>query len=170
MELSDEWSVKLQGTWILGANSAQYSYEKKQTVPKKFGAQDNTKGSKTQSVTLAFFDKLENFTNLAKSKVDKATSEADLIELRQNVANEVEENYFNYQKAMTMVTASLSMIKFREKDLEINRAKQMMNEIPLSQVLTSELQLGEERVNYVQALADYYTSISGLFKAMGLSK
>ena len=71
---------------------------------------------------------------------------------------------------MTQVTASLSKIKFREKDLEINRAKQMMNEIPLSQVLTSELQLGEERVNYVQALADYYTSIAGLFKAMGLSK
>lgn len=170
LELSDEWSVKLQGTWVLGANSVQYSYEKKKTVPQKFGAQDNTKGSKTQTVSLAFFDKLENFTNLAKSKVDKATSEADLIELRQNVANEVEENYFNYQKAMTMVTASLSMIKFREKDLEINRAKQMMNEIPLSQVLQSELYLGQERVNYVQALADYYISISGLFKAMGLSK
>lgn len=170
LSLSDEWSVKLQATWIIGANSAQYSWEKKKNVPTKYGAQDNSKGSKTQSVSLAFFDKLENFTNLAKSKVDKATSEADLVELRQNVTKEVEENYFNYQKAMTMVTASLSMIKFREKDLEINRAKQMMNERPLSQVLQSELQLGEERVNYVQALADYYTSISGLFKAMGLSK
>jgi len=170
LELSDEWSVKLQATWILGANSAQYTWENKKSVPTKFGTQDNTKDSKTQSVSLALFDKLENFSNLAKSKVDKATSEADLIELRGNVANEVEENYFNYQKAMTMVTASLSKIKFREKDLEINRAKQMMNEVPLSQVLTAELQLGEERVNYVQALADYYTSISGLFKAMGLSK
>ncbi|MEW6515782.1 MAG: TolC family protein [candidate division FCPU426 bacterium] len=170
LNLSDEWSVKLQATWIVGANSAQYSWEKKKSVPTKYGAQDNTKGSKTQSVSLAFFDKIENFANVAKSKVDKATSEADLVELRQNVTKEVEENYFNYQKAMTMVTASLSMIKFREKDLEINRAKQMMNEIPLSQVLQSELQLGEERVNYVQALSDYYTSISGLFKAMGLSK
>jgi outer membrane protein TolC len=170
ISLSDEWSMKLQATWIVGANSAQYSWEKKQNVPNKYGQIDTSKGSKTQSVSLALFDKLENFSNLAKSKVDKATSEADLVELRQNVTKEVEENYFNYQKAMTMVTASLSMIKFREKDLEINRAKQMMNEIPLSQVLQSELQLGEERVNYVQALADYYTSISGLFKAMGLSK
>ncbi|MCD4814349.1 TolC family protein [bacterium] len=170
LELSDEWSMKLQLSWILGANSAQYSWENKKSVPTEFGQQDNTKDSKTQSVTMGLFDKLENFSNLAKSRVEKATSEADLIELRGNVANEVEENYFNYQKAMTMVTASLSKIKFREKDLEINRAKQMMNEIPLSQVLTSELQLGEERVNYVQALADYYTSISGLFKAMGLSK
>ncbi|MBN1594297.1 TolC family protein [candidate division FCPU426 bacterium] len=170
LELSDEWSMKLQATWIIGANSAQYSWENKKSVPTKFGQQDNTKDSQTQNMTMSLFDKLENFSNLAKAKVDKATSEADLVELRGNVANEVEENYFNYQKAMTMVTASLSKIKFREKDLEINRAKQMMNEIPLSQVLTSELQLGEERVNYVQALADYYTSISGLFKAMGLSK
>jgi outer membrane protein TolC len=170
LELSDEWSVKLQASWILGANSTQYSWENKKSVPTKFGAQDNTKDSATQSLQISLFDKFENFSNLAKSKVDKATSEADLVELRGNVANEVEENYFNYQKAMTMVTASLSKIKFREKDLEINRAKQMMNEIPLSQVLTSELQLGEERVNYVQALADYYTSIAGLFKAMGLSK
>jgi outer membrane protein TolC len=98
------------------------------------------------------------------------TSEADLMELRAKVAKEVDENYFNYQKAMTSVTASLSKIKFREKDLEINRAKQMMNDEPLSQVLQAELQLGEERVNYVKALADYYESISGLFKAMGLSK
>ncbi|MCK5242956.1 TolC family protein [bacterium] len=170
LELSDEWSVKLQASWILGANSTEYSWENKKSVPTKYGQQDNTTDSKKQSLTVSLFDKFENFSNLAKSKVDKATSEADLIELRGSVANEVEENYFNYQKAMTMVTASLSKIKFREKDLEINSAKQMMDEIPLSQVLTSELQLGEERVNYVQALADYYTSIAGLFKAMGLSK
>ncbi len=170
LNLNDEWSAKLQATWILGANSLQYSLEKKKTVPTEFGTTDNVKDSQTHDVTLSIFDKLENFSNLAKEVVTKTTSEADLVELRGKVAHEVEENYFNYQKAMTMVTASLSKIKFREKDLEVNRAKQMMNEVPLSQVLTIELQLGEERVNYVQALSDYYTSISGLFKAMGLSK
>jgi outer membrane protein len=170
LELGDEWSVKLQATWILGANSLQYVWEDKKSVPTKFGQQDNTTKSNTQQVSLAVFDKLENFSNLAKSRVQKATSEADLVELRGKVASEVQENYFNYQKAMTQVTAALSKIKFREKDLEINRAKQMMSEIELSQVLATEIQLAEERVQYVSALADYYTSISGLFKAMGLSK
>ncbi len=170
LDLNDEWSAKVQATWILGANSLQYSLEKKKTVPTQFGATDNIKDSQTHDVTLSIFDKLENFSNLAKEVVTKTTSEADLVELRGKVAHEVEENYYKYQKAMTMVTASLSKIKFREKDLEVNRAKQMMNEVPLSQVLTIELQLGEDRVNYVQALSDYYTSISGLFKAMGLSK
>jgi outer membrane protein TolC len=168
--LSDAWTAKIQGTWMIGANTAQYSQEKKVTIPKTYGTTDNTKSSLTQDVSLAFFDKLENFSNVAKARVQQATTEADLVELRGKVANEVEENYFNYQKAMTMVTASLSKIKFREKDLEINRAKQMMDDVPLSTVLTSELQLGEERVNYVKALADYYIAISGLFKAMGLAK
>lgn len=170
LKLNDEWSAKVQATWVIGANSVQYYYENKKTVPTEFGEQDNVKDSKTQNLTVSLFDKLENFSNLAKEYVTKSTSEADLVELRGKVAKEVEENYFNYQKAMTMVTASLSEIKFKEKDLEVNRAKQMMEDVQLSQVLTSELQLGEERVNYVQALSDYYTSISGLFKAMGLSK
>jgi len=169
-ELTDEWSLKLEATWMLGANSGKYSYEKKKTAPKTIGQQDNTKSSATHNASLALFDKMENFSNVAKAQVQKATTEADMIEMRGKVANEVEENYFNYQKAMTMVTASLSKIKFREKDLEINRAKQMMDEIPLSQVLTSELELGQERTNYVKALSDYYIAISGLFKAMGLAK
>ncbi len=169
-ELTDEWMIKLEASWMVGANTAKYSQEKKKTMPKTIGATDNTKSSLTHQASVAIFDKLENFSNVAKARVQQATTEADLVELRGKVANEVEENYFNYQKAMTMVTASLSKIKFREKDLEINRAKQMMDEVPLSQVLTSELQLGEERVNYVKALADYYIAISGLFKAMGLAK
>jgi outer membrane protein TolC len=169
-ELTDEWEAKLQAAWMLGANSGQYTYDKKKTMPKTIGATDNTKASLTHTASFAIFDKMENFSNVAKARVQQATTEADLVELRGKVANEVEENYFNYQKAMTMVTASLSKIKFREKDLEVNRAKQMMDEVPLSQVLTSELQLGEERVNYVKALADYYIAISGLFKAMGLAK
>jgi outer membrane protein TolC len=170
MQLGDEWEVKVMATWAVGANSLEYDYDKKKTVPVKFGATDNVKDALTQDLSLALFDKLEKLSDVAKSQVTKMTSEADLMELRAKVAKEVDENYFNYQKAMTSVTASLSKIKFREKDLEINRAKQMMNDEPLSQVLQAELQLGEERVNYVKALADYYESISGLFKAMGLSK
>jgi outer membrane protein TolC len=170
LEMNDEWTVKLEANWALGANNLKYYWEKKKTTPTKIGAVDPTKGSITSNVQLGIFDKMDTWSNIAKAQVQQSTTEADMVELRGKVANEVEENYFNYQKAMTQVTASLSKIKFREKDLEINRAKQMMDEVPLSQVLTIELQLGEERVNYIKALSDYYIAISGLFKAMGLAK
>lgn len=170
VELSDAWSIRLQATWMLGGNSLQYALEKKRNVPKKFGNTDNTKDSQVQDVSLALFDKLENFSNLSKAALDKANAEAEWIELKGKVATEVQENYFNYQKAMTMVTASLSQIKFREKDLEVNQAKQKMNDAPFSQVLGAQIALEDERAKYVQALADYYTAIAGLFKAMGLSK
>ncbi len=170
MELTDEWTLKLQASWALGANSAEYTWEKEETSPTEFGEQNNIKSSTTQKATVEIFNKLENFSKLAEARVEMANSEADFVELKGKAAGEVEENYFDYQKAMTMVTASLSKIKFREKELEINRARQMMDEIPLSQVMNSELQLGESRVNYVEALGDYYTAIAGLFKAMGLSR
>ncbi len=170
MELTDEWALKFQASWTLGANSAEYIWEKEETSPTEFGEQNNIKSSTTQKATLQIFDKLENFSKLAEARVEMASSDADFVELKGKIAGEVEEHYFDYQKAMTMVTASLSKIKFREKELEINRARQMMDEIPLSQVLNSELQLGEARVNYVEALGDYYTAIAGLFKAMGLAR
>ncbi len=170
MELTDEWTLKFEASWAVGANTTEYTWEKEETSPTEFGAQNNIKSSTTQKATLQIFDKLENFSKLAEARVEMATSEADFVELKGKAAGEVEENYFDYQKAMTMVTASLSKIKFREKELEINRARQMMDEIPLSRVLNAELQLGESRVNYVEALGDYYTAIAGLFKAMGLSR
>ncbi len=168
--LDDEYNLKLDLSWMIGANTAKYLLEKKKTIPQTIGTQNNVKDSLTHKAEVDFFDKMENFSKVSKAQVQQATSEADLIELRGKVANEVEENYFKYQRAMTQVTATLSKIKFREKDLEVNRAKQMMDEIPLSQVLTSEISLAEQRVEYVKALSDYYVAISGLFKAMGLIK
>ncbi len=170
-ELKDEWTAKVEAGWAIGANTSKYSYEKKKSPGTQVGGPtDNTKSSGTHKAELALFDKFENLSNVAKAQTQQATTEADLAELRDKVANEVEENYFNYQKAMTQVTASLSRIKFKEKDLEVNRAKHMMDEVPLSTVLTAEVTLGEERVTYVKALSDYYIAISGLFKAMGLAK
>lgn len=170
-ELKDEWTMKVEAGWAIGANTSKYSYEKKKSPGTQVGGPtDNTKSSGTHKAELALFDKFENLSNLAKAQTQQATTEADLAELRDKIANEVEENYFNYQKAMTQVTASLSKIKYKEKDLEVNRAKHMMDEVPLSTVLTSEVALGEERVTYVKALSDYYIAISGLFKAMGLAK
>ena len=131
LELNEEWSLQLQATWIIGANSTNYTFDQKKTIPKKFGAKDNTSGSTANKFSIGIFDKLNNFSDLAKAEVEKATAEADLAELEGKVANEIEESYFSFQKAMTMATASLSKIKYYEKDLEINSAKQKMDEIPL---------------------------------------
>ena len=83
---------------------------------------------------------------------------------------EVKEGVFDYEKALLQLDVATKKVKFQESDMEYNRFRAGLDEVPTSTLVESMIKLAQERFGYAQALTDCHTTIAAINKAIGSSE
>jgi len=148
-------------------NTVEYSYtnEKWQPVVRTV---HETK-SETHLATFNLLDRLEDIASVKEKHIEQMRSQKELIEKKQEITMEIKETYYKYKKAIILIDVSESKIGFQSKQVEVLEVRRSLGEAKYSDVIEELIKLAEEEFAYLQAIADYYTAIALLNKAIGIS-
>ncbi|MDD4980039.1 MAG: TonB family protein [Candidatus Omnitrophica bacterium] len=166
-EDTDNWfaGVKLTKPWGGSTFSTSYNAQKQRA---RFG---EAEPSKYQMVSADFsvLDNLKRVSDKKKSEIDLWRSLSDFNETTKAVTLEVQEAFFNYQKAISQLNTAEMEMKFRRNETDVIKIRSMVGEANLSSAMESLYNLSESQAKYIQALGNYQTSLASLKKATGYS-
>lgn len=161
-----EWFIGVKSSMPVGPNTINHTYTRRQfgpTVLALTGSQDLA--NRTQ------FDFLNNFAEMT----DEKQAEADYFQAQEDFANkknevtaQVRDGYYEFQKSLIQVDASVARIRFQEKQLGVKRALVGLRETPVTELVGTLVELAQERFSFIRAVADYHISIANLNKVIGI--
>jgi len=162
---TDNWSAGIKFTKPWGGNTFSTSYNA-QKMRAPFG---EAEPSKYQMVSADFgvLDNLKRISDKKKSEIDLRRSLSDFNETTKAVTLEVQEAFFNYQKAILQLNTAEMEMKFRRNETDVIKIRSMVGEASLSSAMESMYNLSETQAKYIQALGNYQTSLTSLKKATG---
>lgn len=165
LSLGDDFFVGLQVTRPLGLHSLNSSLTTQETSP-KLGQSDRTK-STVASSEIGLFNQYPQRAEEEELEVSYRQAVMERHKIQKTVEHEVSEAYFNGEKAAVLYNAQKDRVEFREKGLAVVQLQQQINEALISNVLEAQLQLVQERIALVSALADYHLSLASLNRTTG---
>lgn len=165
-KLEQQWYAGLKFSMPIWGSTASYSWTKEQFVP-VVSAYQGTEAV-TNSVKFGFLDNLKYYSDRQNSEIDYDRARQEMVKVKQDVTLEVREDCFNYEKAVVQLDTAAAKVRFQEKDLEVNKLRRELDEIPDSAVIESMIKTVQEKFGYVAATTDCYTAIASLDKAVGV--
>ncbi|OGW84655.1 MAG: hypothetical protein A2987_02680 [Omnitrophica bacterium RIFCSPLOWO2_01_FULL_45_10] len=165
-ELKPQWYVGVKTSMPFWGSTGEYSLTKEEWVP----VVSTTRGTAatTNSVKLKILDKLDYYSGKQLAEIDFDRSRQELNKVKQDIALEIKESCFNYEKALVQWETASNKVKYQEKDLELVRLKRGFDEAQDSNVIDSMIRLAQEKFGYVQAIADCHIAVATLNKAIGV--
>jgi outer membrane protein TolC len=165
-KMTQQWYAGLKASIPFWGSTTEYSWTKEQWAP-QVSAYSPTM-SDTHALKFKVLDKLDNYSDLKLAEIDYDKAMQEFIKIKQDVTLEVQEGCFNYDKAVIQLETAAAKLEYQSSDLEVNRMRRGLDEIPDSAVIESMIKLAQERFGYMQALSDCYTSRAALNKAVGI--
>ncbi len=165
LSLGDDLFVGLQISRPVGLHSLTSSMTTQQTAA-KLGQSDRTE-SEVISSEIGFFNQYGGISERKEADVSYYQAMGELEKIKKTVESEVSEAYFNGQKAEVLYNAQKNRVEFRERGLSVVELQQRINEALISNVLEAQIQLAQERIALVTALADYHLSLASLNRTTG---
>jgi outer membrane protein len=165
MRSSSNWYVGVKAIKPLGASTLNTSATTDNSQP-RFGQTSPTK-STSISAEFNLMDNMKRYSEGKKADIDLSRSVSDFNEAAKTVAFEMQDAFFNYQKAVLQFNEAEGEMKFRRNEAEVTKVRAMVGEADLSNAIQSIYSLSEAQSNYIQALANYYISIANIKKASG---
>jgi len=164
-EHADNWyaGIKVSKPW--GGSTFNTSYEAEKTRA-RFG-QTTPSSYKMVSADFSVLDNLKRLSDKKKADIDVYRSLSDLDQTTKTITFEVQDAFFNYQKAILQLNTSETEMKFRRSETDVIKIRAMVGETNLSSAMESVYNLSEAQAKYIQALANYQTSLANLKKATG---
>ncbi|MBU1656901.1 MAG: TolC family protein, partial [Candidatus Omnitrophica bacterium] len=87
---------------------------------------------------------------------------------RKDLMVSIKEMYFKYRKSLIQMDIARAQVEHQRDYVAVLKEKQRFGEMEVSRVIEEIVKLTEHEYSYVQADADYYISIAGLNKAIGI--
>lgn len=165
LSLGDDLFVGVQLSRPFGLHSLTSSITNQKTAA-KLGQSDRTE-STAASTELGLFNQYSGISEEKEAEVSYRQAVGEWHKLQKTVESEVGEAYFNGEKAAVLYNAQKERVEFREKGLAVVQLQQQINEALISNVLEAQLQLAQERIALVSALADYHLSLANLNRTTG---
>lgn len=165
LSMGDDWFVGAQLSRPFGLHSLTSSVTDQKTAP-KLGQSDRTE-STAASAELGLFNQYGSISEEKEAEVSYRQAVGEWHKVQKTIASEVSEAYFNGEKAAVLYNAQKERVEFREKGLAVVQLQQQINEALISNVLEAQLQLTQERIASVNALADYHLSLANLNRTTG---
>ena len=165
-KLEQQWYAGVKASMPFWGSTAEYSWTREQWTP-MVSAYQGTEAN-TNSWKVNILDKLDYYSGKQSALVDFDKARQEFNKIKQDVALEVKENCFNYEKAVLQLDTAANKVKYQESDLELVKLKRSMDEAQDSNVVESMIKLAQEKFGYVQALTDCHISIAGINKAVGV--
>ena len=124
--------------------------------------------SLVHSWKFSVLDDLKYFSRRKEADVEYSKSLNELQKSKNQVTMDVKESFYNYEKALVQLDVALSKLQFQEAEIEVVELKKGMDEATYSDVISAHTKLAQEKYSYIQSITDFYTSIAGLNKAVGI--
>ena len=79
----------------------------------------------------------------------------------------IPEAYLNYKKGLVQTIANSQKIGYREEESKVAKLRAELNEMPLSELMRSYMNLTDEKTYYIEAFGSLYQALAKLNKATG---
>jgi outer membrane protein TolC len=165
-KLEQQWYAGLKFSMPFWGSTASYSWTKEQFVPVVSAYQGPE--AVTNSAKFAFLDNLKYYSDRQNSEIDYDRARQEMVKVKQDITLEVREDCFNYEKSVIQLDTAVNKVKYQDKDLEVNKLRRELDEVPDSVVIESMIKDAQERFGYVAAMTDCYTAVASLNKAIGV--
>ncbi len=162
---ADNWfaGIKVSKPW--GGSTFNTSYEA-ETTRARFGQTTPSKYSMV-SADFSVLDNLKRLSDKKRADIDVQRSLSDFNETAKTITFQVQDAFFNYQRAILQLNTAETEMKFRRSETDVIKIRAMVGEANLSSAMESVYNLSETQAKYIQALANYHTSLANLKKATG---
>lgn len=165
LDMGEDYSAGIKISKPFGGNTVSSSYLFDKTSP-KLGQSTRTQ-SKTGSVSLSIFDNLKGYSEQLESEIGYERARVKLLEETARIKKEVQESYFNLQKAILQVKAGKSEVSLAKKEVVAVRSKKEHNLAQISELVAARIKLANVEKSLVEALSFYNISLASLNRAAG---
>ena len=164
--IEPQWYGGLKFKAPIFGNSMEYSITKEHWPPVVSTFQGTE--ALTKTLKLNILDELKVYADKQEADVEYDRARQEFERTTQDIVIEVQESFYSYKKALLQLDVSNAKVQYHEQDLEFIKLRRGFDEVQDSVVIDGMIRYAQEKFGYVQALADYYMSISSLNKAIGL--
>jgi|GEM_PF-836633 len=165
LNLGSDWYLGIKVSKPLGGNTLSTSFTQDKTSIKH--GQSTRTESESQAVEFGILDNLQSFSERKSALIGLDKAREELEKTKEAIIKEVEEAYLGLKKANVQVETSLNKLRYREEELKIAKARAELNDISLSELIQSYVNLTDEKLFYIEALGNSYQSLAKLNKATG---
>ncbi len=167
-KMEQQWYAGIKGSMPFWGSTAEYSWTKEQWTP-VVSAFQGTEAT-TQTYKFNFLDNLKYYSDKISADIDFDRARQELVKIRQDITLEARENCFGYEKAILQLETATNKVLYQEKDLEVNKLKREMDELPDSSIIESSIKLAQEKFGHVQAMTDCFIAVANLNKTIGVEE
>jgi outer membrane protein len=118
------------------------------------------------SITL--FDGLANYARLSQAKNNLESAEFSLAKLKQDIVYTTTFYYYGTISSSELVKVREENVKFNEKLLETIKERNRLGSIPIADVYTQQVSVGNAQLLLIQAENNYVTSKNNLLNFLAL--
>jgi len=164
--LEPQWFAGVKGSIPLWGNTFEYNYVREKWAP-TVSAFRGTE-SATSYFTYNFLDNVEYFSSVQEAKVGHQRAEYEYNKAKQDLIVEVKEQYFQYRKAILQMDIAEAQVEHQQTYVDVLTENQRYGVVEISKVIEEIAKLAEHEYGIISSVAEYYISISGLNKAIGV--
>jgi len=166
LSMEDEWFIIGKMSIPFGGSTLNYSYTTEESAP----SLSSFEGTETQvhSFKLGVLDDLRYFSNKREADIEYIQATNELEKIKKEVMLQVKEAFVDYTKALIQIDAAKNKLRFQSKEAEILKIRRGFDEATDSKVVEALINRTQEQFSYVQAVANYYSAIADINKAIGI--
>ncbi len=164
--LEPEWYAGIKGSIPLWGNTVEYNYVREKWAPTVSSFRGTE--SATSYFTFKLLDDLAYFTNLQESRVGYERAKYEYLKAKKDLTVEVKELYFQYRKSILQIDVAEAQVQHQHMFVNVLEERRRFGEMENSKLIEEYIKLTENRYGLVQGYSDYFISVAGLNKAIGI--
>ncbi len=166
LSLETEFFVGIRATKPLGMHTIDNNFIVQDRVPSAGQTTSSQFGS--NEMTLQLFNNASK-TGITEAKIQYMRAKGEYKNAIKTTKFEVRQNFFEYQKALAQLQGAVTRLSLGEEEVKILKAQAQLNQAQLLDVLRAVVRKYDARGNLAQSVTSYYTAISNLNKAIGIT-
>lgn len=160
-----EWFLGVAGSMPLGPNSVKYEQIKHvygPTVLALTGSEDWR-----HHVELNLFDLMGGITDEKQAQFALLQAESEYKDVRDEVTLRLRDEFYSLQRFLIQIDSSIAKLRYQNKQLTILEYLLNMQETTPSNYIDNLIAQVQDRYAFIQAVADYNVSLSGVGLLIG---
>ncbi len=164
-DLEKEWFMGVHASMPLGPNSVEYDQVKNVFGPTVLALT----GSEAwrHRATFNLFDKLADITDSKSAEAALLQSQSDYQKAKNDITVKLRDDFYNLQKSMIQIDASVSKMRYQEKQNGILEYLLGIQETTTANYLEGLIAQAQNKFTFIQAVTDYNLAVSSLGVSMG---
>lgn len=165
-DLEKEWFLGIKGSLPIWGNSIEYDTIKHVYAPTVSSYQG---GSIDWNHTVKFnlLDKISDITDEKQAQAAYYQAKSEYEKARNEMISKLREDFYNLQKSLIQVDASIAKVNYQEKQNRILEYMLSMQETQAAGLMEGWIEAAQDKYAFIQAVSDYKIALSSLSTTIG---